>query len=152
MRRHKGQSYGGGRMLPRGVVVGARTGAQLMTAAAHRAKGSVQEVLELCQLVINVDVALAAQAVGFGMRRVDKSDGLGRSRLHDLGLRHQPLLLLDAFLYSLLVSQVAVLDQPVSLGLGAPGAGLVLPLGGGGDASRLLAGLDDHAVGVLASL
>ncbi len=75
-----------------------------------------------------------------------------RRGLDDLGLRHQPLLFFDAFLNRLLVSEVAVLDEPVRLVLGASRAGLVLPLGSGGEATRLLAGLSDHALAVLAGL
>ena len=75
-----------------------------------------------------------------------------RGGLDDLGLRDQSLLLLDAFLHGLLVGEIAVLDEPVGLGLGASGARLVLALGSGGEASGLFAGLPDHPFAVLTGL
>ena len=55
------------------VVVGSGGGPQLVAAAAHRAQGAVQVVLELRELVVDVDVALTAQAVGLGAHAGDTS-------------------------------------------------------------------------------
>ena len=51
------------------VVVRARRGAQLVTAATDRAQRAVEVVLELRELAVDVDVALAAQSVGLGVGR-----------------------------------------------------------------------------------
>ena len=48
------------------VIVGARSGAQLVPAPAHRPQRAVEEVLELGELAVDVDVAFAAQPVGLG--------------------------------------------------------------------------------------
>ena len=77
------------------VVVGSGGGPQLVAAAAHRAQGAVQVVLELRELVVDVDVALTAQAVGLGVGGVDEPGGFGVGGVDNLGLGHQPLLLLD---------------------------------------------------------
>ena len=65
--------------LARRVVVRAGCGAELVAAAAHRTKGAVEELLELGELVVDVDVALTAQPVGLGVRRVDEPGGFARS-------------------------------------------------------------------------
>ena len=45
--------------------------------------GAVQVFLELSELAVDVDIAFTAQPVGFSVRRVDESSGLGIGRLHD---------------------------------------------------------------------
>ena len=57
------QSYGDGRSgLAGRVVVRSRGGAQLMPAAAHRTQGSVEEVLELGELAVDIDVTVGRAA------------------------------------------------------------------------------------------
>jgi len=123
-----------------------------VASTAHRAQRPVEVVLELGELAVDVDVAFAAESVGLRVGRVDQAGGLGGGGRHDLGLGHQALLLLDALLNGLLVGEVAVLDQPVGLGLRTSGTGVVLALRGGSDPLGLVAGLTDHPFTVLARL
>ena len=123
-----------------------------MAAAADRAQGAVEVLLELGEFVVDVDVALAAQPVGLGVRGVDQPGRLGVRGLHHVGLGDQPLLLLDAFLDRVLVGEVAALDEAVGLRLGAAGGGFVVAFGVGGEPDGLLAGFDHRALAVLACL
>src|SRR5262249_28408572 len=125
------------------VVVGTRRRAELVAAPADGTKRAVEKLLELGELVVDVDVALAAQPVGLGVRRVDESRGFCCGRLHHFVVRYQALLFLDALLHGLLIGDVAVFDQPVAFGFCAADAGLVLALRGCCDANRLLTSLPD---------
>ena len=82
------------------------------------------------------------------MGGVDEPGGLAVSGLNHLGLRHHPLLLLDAFLDGVLVGDVAALDETVGLGLSPTGGRLVVALGCGRQPGGLFAGLAHHALTV----
>ena len=86
------------------------------------------------------------------MSGVNEPGGFTMGGLHHLGLRHHPLLLLDALLDGVLVGDIAALDETISLGLGPAGRRLVIPLGRRRQPGGLLAGLTHHAFAVRAGL
>ena len=131
------------------VVVGSRGGPQLVSTAAHRAQCAVEVFLELRKLIVDVDVALAAEAVGPGMRGVDEPGGFGIRSLNHLGLRDQPGLLLNALPDGLRRDRLPVSTRRSASALARLVAASVVTLCRVGQPRCLFAGFGDHVLAVL---